>query len=260
MRISALTCYGNLRIDVVVIHKSVKGSPKLINMEPVTVVGPKLITFKEIQSNAKINKLIEGANQVMKSMGYTEHGHRHVRMVSSITRYILEHQNLPAREIELGLIAAWMHDIGNVIARLNHPSHGASMAFTILNEMGMDAAEIAPILGSIGNHEEISGGPISVMSAALIIADKSDVHFSRVQNPIIESFDIHDRVNYAVQKSRVEIKQDAQTIELTLEIDTKQATVMEYFEIFLSRMVMCRKSADLLGYRFTLNINGLYLE
>ncbi len=249
-----------LRKDVEQVHNCDPGSPKLSNMEPVTVVGPKLITFKEISSNPKINKLIEGANQVMKSMGYTEHGHRHVRMVTSITRYILEHQNLPAREIELALIAAWMHDIGNVIARLNHPFHGAAMAYSILNELGMDVAEIAPILGAIGNHEELSGGPVSVMSAALIIADKSDVHFSRVQNPIIESFDIHDRVNYAVQKSRVEIKDDKQTIELTLEIDTQQATVMEYFEIFLSRMVMCRKSAELLGYRFTLNINGLYLE
>lgn len=229
-------------------------------MEPVTVVGPKLITFKEVRANPKIRKLIDGANDVMKSMGYTEHGQRHVGVVSSITRYILEHQNLPAREVELGQIAAYMHDIGNVIARLNHPMHGAAIAFTILNEMGMDAAEIAPILGAIGNHEEASGGAVSVMSAAVIIADKSDVHFSRVQNPIIESFDIHDRVNYAVQKSRVEIKEDSQTIELTLEIDTKQATVMEYFEIFLSRMVMCRKSAELLGYRFTLNVNGLYLE
>ena len=229
-------------------------------MEPVTVVGPKVITFKDISTNAKINHLIDGANNVMKSMGYTEHGHRHVRMVSGITRYILEHQNLPPREIELGLIAAWMHDIGNVIARLNHPLHGASMAYNILNEMGMDVTEIAPILGAIGNHEEMTGGPVSVISAALIIADKSDVHFSRVQNPIIESFDIHDRVNYAVQKSRVEINQDSQTIGLTLEIDTKQATVMEYFEIFLSRMVMCRRSAELLGYRFALNINGLSLE
>jgi len=229
-------------------------------MEPVTVVGPKLVTFKEVRANPKIRTLIDGANEVMKSMGYTEHGHRHVGVVSSITRYILEHQNLTAREIELGQIAAYMHDIGNVIARLNHPMHGAAMAFTILSDMGMDTSEIAPILGAIGNHEEITGGPVSVMSAAIIIADKSDVHFSRVQNPILETFDIHDRVNYAVQKSRVEIKPESQTIELTLEIDTKEATVMEYFEIFLSRMVMCRKSAELLGYRFTLNVNGLYLE
>jgi metal-dependent HD superfamily phosphatase/phosphodiesterase len=231
-----------------------------MEMEPVTVVGPKLITFKEVRSNPKIRAYIEGANEVMKSMGYTEHGHRHVSVVTSITRYILEHQNLPPRDIELGQIAAYMHDIGNVIARQDHPLHGASMAFTILNEMGMDPAEIAPILGAIGNHEEFTGGPVSIMSAALIIADKSDVHRSRVQNPILESFDIHDRVNYAVQRSRVEIKPETQTIELTLEIETTEATVMEYFEIFLTRMVMCRKSAEMLGYRFALNVNGLYLE
>src|SRR5262249_43153821 len=149
--------------------------------------------------------------------------------------------------VELAQIAAYLHDMGNVINRINHPMLGAALAFTILNEMGMDAAEIAPILGAIGNHEELEGVPVSTMSAAIIIDDKSDFHFSRVQNPILESFDIHDRVNYAVQKSRVEMSPDNKIIELTLEIDTKQATVMEYFEIFLSRMVMCRRAADMLG-------------
>ncbi len=229
-------------------------------MEPIAVIGPKPITLKDVRSNAKVKKLIDGANEVMKSMGYTEHGHRHVGVVSSITRYILENVGVPSRENELGQIAAYLHDIGNVINRVDHPISGANIAFTILNEMGMDPAEIAPILGSIGNHEELLGTPISTMCAALIIADKSDVHFSRVQNPIMETFDIHDRVNYAVQKSRVEMDTEAHTIELTLEIDTKEATVMEYFEIFLSRMVMCRKASDMLGYKFALNVNGTYLE
>jgi len=193
-------------------------------------------------------------------MGYTEHGHRHVGVVTSITRYIMENLGSPARETDLAQIAAYLHDIGNVINRVDHPISGANIAFTILNEMGMDPAEIAPILGAIGNHEELLGTPVSNMSAAIIIADKSDVHYSRVQNPIIETFDIHDRVNYAVQKSRVEMNSEKHSIELTLEIDTKQATVMEYFEIFLSRMVMCRRSADILGYKFALNINGTYLE
>jgi len=228
--------------------------------QPISLVGPKLVTLKEVRNNPKVRKLIDGANEVMKAMGYTEHGHRHVGVVSSITRYILEKLEAPPRETELGQIAGYLHDIGNVINRIDHPISGANIAFTILNEMGMDATEIAPILGAIGNHEELVGTPISNMSAALIIADKSDVHFSRVQNPIMESFDIHDRVNYAVQKSRVEMTPESQTIELTLEIDTKQATVMEYFEIFLSRMVMCRRSADLLGYKFALNVNGTYLE
>ncbi len=147
-----------------------------------------------------------------------------------------------------------------MINRNDHPLTGANLAFVILNEMGMDAAEIAPILGAIGNHEEINGQPVSAMSAALIIADKSDVHFSRVQNPIMETFDIHDRVNYAVQKSRVLMQPGEQKIELTLEIDTSYASVMEYFEIFLSRMIMCRRAADMLGYKFTLNVNGTYLE
>ncbi|AIE85325.1 HD domain-containing protein [Fimbriimonas ginsengisoli] len=229
-------------------------------MEPVTVVGPKIITLKDVKNNPKIRKLIDGANEVMKAMGYTEHGHRHVGVVSGITGYILERISVPERTVELGQIAAYLHDIGNVINRVNHPLHGANIAFTLLNEMGMDITEIAPVLGAIGNHEELTGIPISSMSAALIIADKSDVHFSRVQNPLIETFDIHDRVNYAVQRSRVELKDEQRCIELMLEIDTKQATLMEYFEIFLSRMVMCRKSAEVLGYRFALSINGTYLE
>lgn len=194
------------------------------------------------------------------AMGYTEHGFRHVETVATMTETILSQLGLPARTVELGKIAALLHDIGNAIARLNHPLHGANMAFTLLNEMGMDMEEIAVVIGAIGNHEEQTGGPVSTVSAALIIADKSDVHFSRVQNPIIETFDIHDRVNYAVQKSRLEVTPSDHRIELILEIDHKQATVMEYFEIFLGRMVMCRRSAEMLGYRFALSVNGTNLE
>lgn len=218
------------------------------------------ITLKEVKANPKVKALIEGANEVMRSMGYTEHGLRHVGIVSSITRYILEKLEAPPRTIELGMIAGYLHDIGNVINRIDHPMTGANIAFTLLNEMGMSAEEIAPILGAIGNHEELAGLPVSEMSAALIVADKSDVHFSRVQNPILETFDIHDRVNYAVQKSRVDMDPEAKTISLILEIDTSFASVMEYFEIFLTRMVMCRKAAGTLGYRFALNVNGTGLE
>ncbi len=228
--------------------------------QPALVEAAKMVTLKEVRANPKVRKLIDGANEVMRAMGYTEHGHRHVGVVSSITAYIMRGLDLPAREVELGQIAGYLHDIGNVINRMNHPISGANIAFTILNEMGMDPAEIAPILGAIGNHEELAGSPISNMSAALIIADKSDVHYSRVQNPIIETFDIHDRVNSAVQKSRVEMRPEEHAIELILEIDTNQATVMEYFEIFLSRMVMCRKSAEVIGYKFALSVNGTYLE
>lgn len=229
-------------------------------MDPTAPPATKLVTLKEVKANPKFKKLIDGANEVMRSMGYTEHGQRHVGVVSSITRYILDNLGVPPREIELGQIAAYLHDIGNVVNRIDHPMIGATLAYTILDEMGMDAGEIAPILGAIGNHEELAGVPVSTMSAALIIADKSDVHFSRVQNPIQETFDIHDRVNYAVQKSRVEMKPDGQIIELVLEIDTSYASVMEYFEIFLSRMIMCRKAADSLGYKFGLSVNGTHME
>ena len=221
---------------------------------------PKPITLKEVKANPKVRKLIDGANEVMKAMGYTEHGHRHVGVVSSITKYILENLGSSAREVELGQIAGYLHDIGNVINRINHPMIGATIAFNLLDEMGMEAGEIAPVLGAIGNHEELAGTPISTMSAALIIADKSDVHFSRVQNPLLETFDIHDRVNYAVQKSRVQMKEGEHVIELMLEIDTSFATVMEYFEIFLTRMIMCRRASDMLGYKFALSVNGTYME
>ncbi len=229
-------------------------------METETVVHERPITLKDVKANPKVRKLIDGANEVMKAMGYTEHGHRHKGVVASITRYILEQIGAPQRDVELGQIAAYLHDIGNVINRIDHPISGANIAWTILNEMGMEPAEIAPILGAIGNHEELAGSPVSAISAALILADKSDVHFSRVQNPIMDTFDIHDRVNYAVQKSRVEVVPQEGTIELTLEIDTSYASVMEYFEIFLERMVACRRAAETLGLKFALRVNGVRLE
>lgn len=219
-----------------------------------------VITLKDVKANPKVRELINGANELLRSMGFTEHGHRHVGIVSGITKHIMEKLEMPEREIELGQIAGYLHDIGNVINRHDHPISGANIAFTLLNEMGMPPEEIAPVLGAIGNHEELAGTPISVMSAALIVADKSDVHRSRVQNPILETFDIHDRVNYAVERSRVEMEPDTKTITLMLEIDTSFASVMEYFEIFLSRMVMCRKASALFGYMFSLNVNGTQLE
>jgi metal-dependent HD superfamily phosphatase/phosphodiesterase len=220
---------------------------------------PGAISLKDVKANPEVKSLITGANDLLNTMGYTEHGHRHSGVVGSITRYILQHTGADEREQELGAIAGYLHDIGNVVNRLQHPMIGATIAYQILHEMGMDAREVAPILGAIGNHEEGEGLPVSRMSAALIIADKSDVHFSRVQNPILESFDIHDRVNYAVQRSRVEMLSDSGGIQLTLEIN-ESASVMEYFEIFLTRMVMCRRSADVLGLKFKLLVNGTLLE
>lgn len=220
----------------------------------------KTVTFKRVKANPKVRSLILGANEVMRAMGYTEHGLRHADVVSGITRYIMEGLQMPDRQVELATIAAYMHDIGNIINRINHPISGANLAYSVLTEMGLPTDEIAPILGSIGNHEETVGQPVSTMSAALILADKSDVHLSRVQNPVIETFDIHDRVNYAVQKSRVEMDSHGKTVLLSLEIDTSFASVMEYFEIFLNRMVMCRRSAHTFGYKFELSVNGTSLE
>lgn len=229
-------------------------------MSETPVESRRTISLREVKANPKVYGLIVGANEVMRAMGYTEHGHRHAGVVSTITRHILEKNGASARDAELGQIAAYLHDIGNVINRHDHPITGAGLAYRILDDMQMPVEEIAPILGAIGNHEELVGTPVSAMSAALIIADKSDVHYSRVQNPILETYDIHDRVNAAVQKSRVEIDSEKRDITLILEIDTSFATVMEYFEIFLSRMVMCRKAADILGFRFALSVNGTLLE
>lgn len=220
----------------------------------------KLITLKDVKSNPRVHEYIQGANDLLNAMGYTEHGHRHANIVGSITKYILTSLGSDERDAELGAIAAYLHDIGNVVNRINHPMIGAVMAENILHDMGMPPEEIVPIMGAIGNHEEMAGLPVSQISAALIIADKSDVHFSRVQNPIIETYDIHDRVNYAVQRSRVEVRAEQNEIELTLEVSHEIASVMEYFEIFLSRMVMCRKSAELLGCKFKLLVNGTMLE
>lgn len=224
------------------------------------VSQPELITLKEVKANPKVRALIEGANEVMRAMGYTEHGHRHAGVVSTITRYIMENLGAAPRQVELAQIAAYLHDVGNVVNRSVHPQIGAVIAYNILNEMGMDTTDVAPIMGAIGNHEEPDGEPIGTICAALILADKSDVHYSRVQNPIYETYDIHDRVNHAVHKSRIVMHTDTKVVELILQIDTTSATVMEYFEIFLSRMVMCRKAATVLGYRFALTVNGTYLE
>jgi hypothetical protein len=220
----------------------------------------KTVTFESVSEHPKVLALVDGANEVMAAMGYTEHGRRHVGEVQRMTGEILTALSFTPREVELARIAAFLHDIGNCISRTYHPLTGANLAFTLLNEMGMDPTEIAPIIGAIGNHEEISGTPISGMSAALIIADKSDVNFRRVQNPFVESYDIHDRVNSAVKSNVLRVDASQGTIVLELDVDTTQATMMEYFEIFLSRMVMCRLSAARLGVRFGLVVNGIHLE
>jgi metal-dependent HD superfamily phosphatase/phosphodiesterase len=218
-----------------------------------------IVTLKEIRHDSRVQIYITRANEQMKTVGYTEHGHRHSGIVSTIARYILTELGDDARGAELAAIAGYLHDIGCVINRVGHVEAGAMIAYEILTKMNMPPDEIATVIGAIGNHEEPNGEPISRESAAVIIADKSDVHFSRVQNPDPLKFDIHDRVNHAVQKSYLRVDVDARTINLELQIDHLHASVTEYFEIFLLRMVLCRRAADYLGCKFGLDINGVRL-
>ena len=218
-----------------------------------------LVTLKEVRHDARVKTYISRANDQMKAIGYTEHGHRHAGIVSTISRYILQELGFPEREGELAAIAAYLHDIGCVVNRVGHVEAGAMIAYDILTSMGMSPDEIATVVGAIGNHEEPEGEPISNPSAAVIIADKSDVHFTRVQNPDPTKFDIHDRVNQAVQKSFLRVDAPAKTLSLELEINPEFASITEYFEIFVLRMVLCRRAADFLGCKFALTVNGVNL-
>jgi metal-dependent HD superfamily phosphatase/phosphodiesterase len=218
---------------------------------------PRPVGLRDVRANAKIRAYIEKANEQMAAIGYTEHGLRHAALVAAIARNTCSALGYDARLAELAAIAGYLHDIGNVVSRYYHPQIGATMSFTLLNEMEMDAAEIGLVIGAVGNHEEPEGVPINAIAAAVIIADKSDVHRTRVQNTDPATFDIHDRVNQAVQKSHLHMDAEAKTITLDLTIDVQVATVMEYFEIFVLRMVMCRKAAAILGCKFKVIINGL---
>ena len=219
----------------------------------------KEITLKDVRHDSRVRTYILRANEQMQAIGFTEHGHRHAGIVSTIARTILAQLGLNEREAELAAIAGYLHDMGCVVNRIGHVEAGALMSYTILTDMGMPAGEIATIIGAIGNHEEPNGLPISPVSAAVIIADKSDVHFSRVQEKDPVKYDIHDRVNFSVQKSYLRVDNEAKSMTLELEIDTTHASVTEYFEIFVMRMMLCRRAADFLGCKFHLNINGAQL-
>ncbi len=215
-----------------------------------------MITYHDIRHNETIRTYIRKAGDSLQALGFTEHAFAHVGLVAENCRYILETLGYPARTVELGQIAAYMHDIGNLVNRSDHSQSGAVMAFRILDNLGMDAEEISDIVTAIGNHDEGTGRPVSPMAAALILADKSDVRRSRVQKKEGADFDIHDRVNYSVEKAALTISEDHSEVRLSLAIDPHYSTVMEYFEIFLQRMLMCRKAAEALGMQFRLEING----
>ena len=214
-----------------------------------------MITFEQIRQNSDINTYIQKADESLVALGYTEHSFAHVGIVAEGCGYILTTLGYPEREVELARIAAYLHDIGNLVNRIDHSQSGAVMAFRILNDLGMAPEEIAEIVAAIGNHDEGTGTPVSPISAALILADKSDVRRSRVRNPDTSKFDIHDRVNYSVKKAELKINENHTLIKLKLSVDTRYGSVMDYFEIFMDRMLLCRKAAEKLGLQFKLMIN-----
>ena len=218
-----------------------------------------MITYEELRQSPEIRTYISRADESLKALGYTEHSFAHVTRVSETAAYILRELEYDPHEIELAKIAGYLHDIGNLVNRVDHSQSGAVMAFRILDHMEMPAEDIACVVTAIGNHDEGTGVPVNGVAAALILADKSDVRRSRVRNEDFATFDIHDRVNYSVETSRLVLDKEKRTVTLTLDIDTDVASVMAYFEIFLGRMVMCRKAADKLGLQFKLNINGQML-
>lgn len=213
------------------------------------------MTYEELRQDPAIRTYIQKADESLRALGFTEHSFAHVTKVSETAGYILETLGFPPEQIELVKIAGYLHDIGNLVNRIEHSQSGAVMAFRILDRMEMEPAKIATIVTAIGNHDEGTGVPVDAVSAALILADKSDVRRSRVHNADIASFDIHDRVNYSVKESQLRINEAKTLVKLKLVIDTRYSSVMDYFEIFLERMILCRKAAEKLGLQFKLIIN-----
>ena len=212
------------------------------------------MTYKELKQNEEIRTYIQKADESLIALGFTEHSFAHVTKVSETAAYILRTLGYSERDIELAQIAGYLHDIGNLVNRINHSLSGAVMAFRSLSGLKRPPEDIATIVTAIGNHDEGTGEPVNAISAALILADKTDVRRSRVRNTDLPSFDIHDRVNYSVEKADLSIKGEDITLELT--IDTKYSSVMDYFEIFVTRMLLCKKAAESLGLKFGLVING----
>ncbi|MCQ2452440.1 MAG: HD domain-containing protein [Oscillospiraceae bacterium] len=217
------------------------------------------ITYEEIRKNEEIKAYIDAAGRSMAALGYTEHSFAHVSKVAKTAGEILRTMGYPEREIELAMIAGFMHDIGNMVCRDDHSKTGAVMAFRISRALAMSPVETASIVTAIGNHDEGTGSPVDEMAAAMILADKSDVRRSRVLQKDHARFDIHDRVNYSVEASALTINEEKTEITLTLTLDTSYCAVAEYFEIFMVRMRLCRRAAEKLGLVFRLIINDAEL-
>ena len=214
-----------------------------------------MTTFEQLKHNQEIRTYISMADRTLAALGYTEHSFAHVTKVAETAGYILETLGADPKQVELVKIAGYLHDIGNIANRSEHSQSGAIMAFTLLRDMDFTPEELATVVAAIGNHDEGTGVPIDEMSAALILADKSDVRRSRVRNRDKNTFDIHDRVNYSVKQATLKINEERTIIKLKLHIDTKYGAIMDYFQIFLERMTLCRQAARKLGLEFKLIIN-----
>ncbi len=214
-----------------------------------------MLTYDQVTMNEAIKTYIIRADESLAALGYTEHSFAHVLHVARMAGYILQTLGYDERAVELAKIAGYLHDIGNLANRKDHSQSGAVMVYSILNDMGCDPGEIATIVTAIGNHDEGTGVPVNAVAAALILADKADVRRSRVRNKDMASFDIHDRVNYSVVESVLKINEAKTLVKLKLTVDTKFGSVMDYFEIFMGRMILCRKAAETLGLQFKLIIN-----
>lgn len=215
------------------------------------------LTLENIRNNEEIKTYIRRADESLAALGYTEHGFAHVMKSAVVAGEILKTLGYDDKDVELSMVAGYLHDIGNVVNRADHAQSGAILAFTVLREMGADPKELSTVITAIGNHDEHTAFPVNPVAAALIIADKTDVRRTRVRSKDASSFDIHDRVNYSVFESKVNVTPGEEAvIELSLKIDTEMCSVSEYFEIFLERMILCRKSAEVLSAQFHLVING----
>lgn len=218
-----------------------------------------MITLEDVMKNEEVQAFINASQKQLEALGYTEHSHRHIGIVSKRTGEILEKLGFDERTIELGKIAGYLHDIGNCVNRVDHAHTGAILAYNILKEMGMPAKDRTEIMTAIGNHDEQTGTAVSEISAALILADKSDVHRDRVVNKNMSTFDIHDRVNYAVTDAKLELNEESRKIRLTLKIDTDICPVLNYFQIFMDRTMMSKYAAKYLHIWFELIINEIKL-
>ena len=215
--------------------------------------------FNTVKNSPEIRTYITQADASLLALGYTEHSFAHVTKCAELASSILAQLDYDQRQVELARIAGYMHDIGNVVNRHDHAISGATMAFRILDNMGMDPSDVAAVITAIGHHDDSTAFPVNAIAAALILADKTDVRRSRVRNKDMSTFDIHDRVNYSVERSEVLLDVESKTITLSLSINTEMCAVMDYFEIFLQRMLLCRRAAEQLGLSFRLEINGQLL-